>query len=141
MNATPRDDDLVELQSAHSFESTLQLLLDAIDAKGLTLFAHIDHAAMATSVGLTMPPTRVLIYGNPKGGTPVMVAVPQVALDLPLRLLIRQDTAGSTRVAYHPVVPMLLSSRVEADLARTLMPAQAWIANTIGAQGPTKGNS
>jgi uncharacterized protein (DUF302 family) len=130
----PQDvDGLVELQSSHSFESTLQMLLDAIRAKGLTLFAQIDHAAMATAAGLAMPPATVLLYGNPKGGTPLMVAVPTAALDLPLRLLVRQDEAGRTQVSYHPVAAMLQRIGVAADMAERLAPGQAWIAATIGA--------
>jgi uncharacterized protein (DUF302 family) len=133
MNASHDDEDFIELQSALPFEATLQRLIDAIEAKGLTLFSRIDHAAMAASVGLAMRPTSVLLYGNPKGGTPVMVAVPAAALDLPLRVLIREDEAGRTQVSYHPVAPLLRAIGVAADLAESLAPAQAWIAHTIGA--------
>jgi uncharacterized protein (DUF302 family) len=132
MTAPDRASDLVELPSAHSFEATLQHLLDALPALGLTLFAQIDHAANAAAVGLAMPPTTVLLYGNPKGGTPVMMAVPATALDLPLRLLIRQDEAGRTQVSYHSIAATLQSSGVAANMADRMTAAQAWIAATIG---------
>jgi uncharacterized protein (DUF302 family) len=125
--------EIVELLSSGSFERTLDLLLDGAAAAGLQLFARIDHAALAAAAGLAMPPATVLLYGNPKGGTPVMVAVPAVALDLPLRLLIRQDDTGRTRVSYHPIETMLRDAGGCADMARRLAPAQAWIASAIGA--------
>jgi uncharacterized protein (DUF302 family) len=126
---------LVELPSGYSFEGTLQRLLDAIQAKGLTLFSQIDHAALAAAAGLVMPPTTVLLYGNPKGGTPVMVAVPTAALDLPLRLLVREDGTGRTHVAFHPVVAMLQGVGAPREMAEHLLPAQAWIAEALAAMG------
>jgi len=127
MKEPDRSSSLIEQPSSHSFETTLQRLIDALKASGLTLFAQIDHAAMAAKVGLAMPPTTVLLYGNPKGGTPVMVAVPAAALDLPLRLLVRQDEVGRTQVSYHPIVAMLQSIGVAANMAERMAPAQAWI--------------
>jgi uncharacterized protein (DUF302 family) len=123
---------LIEQPSSHSFETTLRRLVDALQTSGLTLFGQIDHAAMAAAVGLAMPPTTVLLYGNPKGGTPIMVAVPAAALDLPLRLLVRQDEAGCTQVSYHPVVAMLQSIGVAANMAERMAPAQAWITAALG---------
>jgi uncharacterized protein (DUF302 family) len=131
MTAPNLSSHLVEHSSSHSFDVTLRRLLDAMQALGLTLFAQIDHAANAAAVGLAMPPTTVLLYGSPKGGTPLMVAVPAAALDLPLRLLVRQDEAGSTQVSYRPIVAMLQSIGVAANMAERMAPAQAWIASAL----------
>jgi uncharacterized protein (DUF302 family) len=116
--------DIMEHVSSTDFASTIQQILDAIRGAGLTLFARIDHAAGAQDVGMEMPPATVLIYGNAKGGTPIMLAAPQAALDLPLRVLVRQREDGQTTIAYHPVVPMLRRAGVAPELAARLEPAQ-----------------
>lgn len=86
--------------SSYSVPETLERLQQTIHAKGLMLFAHIDHSAAARDVGLTMQEAHVLIFGSPKAGTPLMVASPLVALDLPLRVLVWQDQDGHTWVSY-----------------------------------------
>ena len=106
MSSTP-DSRPVEHISGVAFAPTLDRLVRAIETAGMTVFARIDHAAGAREVGMAMPPTVVLIYGNPRGGTPIMLAAPQAALDLPLRVLVREDADGRTRVSFHPVAPML----------------------------------
>jgi uncharacterized protein (DUF302 family) len=116
--------DIMEHVSSTDFASTIQQILDAIRGAGLTLFARIDHAAGAQDVGMELPPATVLIYGNAKGGTPIMLAAPQAALDLPLRVLVRQREDGQTTIAYHPVVPMLRRAGVAPELAARLEPAQ-----------------
>ncbi len=88
--------DIVERASPLSFDLTLERLSQAITGAGMTIFARIDHSANARDVGMTMPPSTVLIYGNPKGGTPVMIAAPLAALDLPLRVLVREREDGVT---------------------------------------------
>jgi uncharacterized protein (DUF302 family) len=94
--------DVVQLTSDYTFAETLARLGDAFEGTHLKIFAHIDHSAAAAEVGLSMPPTTVLIYGNPLSGTPLMLATPALALDLPLRVLVRQDANGQTVVTYHP---------------------------------------
>jgi uncharacterized protein (DUF302 family) len=127
---TDGTDDVVEHVSAMDFTTTLARLKAAIEGAGMTVFAAIDHAAGAASVGLAMPPTTVLLYGNPKGGTPLMLAAPQVALDLPLRVLVREDADGTTRVSFHPVV-LLEKAGVPAELAARLEPAQRLLVAAI----------
>ena len=97
---------IVELNSRWLFAETVARLEAAIGQAGMAIFARIDHAAGAAEVGLAMPPTVVLIYGNPRGGTPVMQAAPLTALDLPLRVLVR-EADGRVLVAFHPAAPML----------------------------------
>ena len=111
--------------SAHGFAATVTRLEQTIAQAGLTIFARIDHAGAARDVGLTMPPTLVLIYGNPRGGTPIMLAAPQAALDLPLRVVVREDRDGRVLVGFHPIAGLLRNAGVADDLAARLVPAQA----------------
>lgn len=92
--------DLTTLASPFDFATTVARLEASIAARGLTLIADIDHAAAAERVGLALRPTRVLIFGNPRGGTPLMVAAPLIALDLPLKALIWRDETDHTWVSY-----------------------------------------
>jgi uncharacterized protein (DUF302 family) len=123
--------DLVEQASVVGFGETLERLEQAIAGAGMTVFARIDHDAGARDVGLTMPPTTVLLYGNPKGGTVIMLAAPQVALDLPLRVLVREALDGKAMVSFHPAAPMLLAGGAPDALAHRLDPAQAVLAEAI----------
>ncbi len=122
---------LVEEPSATDFTTTMARLTAAIEEAGMTVFARIDHAAAARSAGLTMPPTVVLIYGNPRGGTPVMLATPHAALDLPLRVLLREDGDGRTLLSFHPVGAVLREAGVPADLAARLEPAQQLVLKAL----------
>lgn len=134
----PAPADVVELESRYSFAETLARLEAAMGGAGLTVFARIDHAAGAAEVGLAMPPTIVLIYGNPRGGTPIMQAAPQSALDLPLRVLVR-EADGRVLVAFHPAAPLLRRAGVPEELAGRLDGAQKLIADTIAAGGRATG--
>lgn len=96
----PGPGDLVEIRSDAGFTETLDRLSEGIAARGLTTFARFDHAANAEAVGLQMPPTTVLVFGNARGGTPLMLQAPRLALDLPLRLLVRQ-AGDDVLVSYH----------------------------------------
>lgn len=122
---------IVEHASPLSFDATLDRLTETIGRAGLTVFARIDHAAGAQGAGLEMPPTVVLIYGDAKGGTPIMLAAPQAALDLPLRVLVREDTDGRTSVAFHPITPVMLVAGVSETLASRLEPAQVLLIKEI----------
>lgn len=125
------DSTLVEQPSAWPFAPTLDRLKTAIEGAGLKVFARIDHAAGAKEFGMTMPPTVVLLYGSPKGGTPIMLAASAAALDLPLRVLVREDADGRTQVSFHPIVSVLLVAGVPEGLARHLEPAQALLLGAI----------
>jgi uncharacterized protein (DUF302 family) len=125
--------DIVEHPSALSFDRTVERLILAIERAGMTVFATIDHAANARGVGATMPPATVLIYGSPKGGTPIMVATPQAALDLPLRALVQERADGKVVVAFHPVAAMLGRAGVPQETAARLEPAQRLLLGAIEA--------
>lgn len=95
--------------SAHSVDETVATLKALLDAKGVTVFAVIDHSGEAAKVGLTMRPTKLVIFGNPKGGTPVMVAAPSIAIDLPLKILVWEDAQGKVWTSFNE--PQYLQSR------------------------------
>jgi uncharacterized protein (DUF302 family) len=103
MNQTsPADANLVTLPSAHTAAQTVERMKALLAKKEIQLFADIDHAAAAQKVGLLLRPTRVLIFGNPQAGTPLMQSRQTVGLDLPLRVLIWEDEAGKVWLTYHP---------------------------------------
>jgi uncharacterized protein (DUF302 family) len=87
--------------SHHSVEQTVDKLRNILQSKGITLFAVIDHSGEAGKVGLKMPPTKLLIFGSPKAGTPLMLASPSIALDLPLKVLIWEDSKGKVWLSYN----------------------------------------
>jgi uncharacterized protein (DUF302 family) len=120
-----------ELVSQRSFEATVDHLRTAIEGAGLTVFAMIDHTANAVQAGMVMLSATVLIYGNAKGGTPIMQAVPNLALDLPLRVLVRQDADGRVLVLFHPAGAMLREAGAPDTLATRLDPAQGLLIAAI----------
>jgi uncharacterized protein (DUF302 family) len=91
---------IVKIPSHHSVDETVEKLKTVLQSKGVTLFALVDHSGEAEKVGLKMPPTKLLIFGNPKGGTPLMLASPSVAIDLPLKILIAEDSQGKVWISY-----------------------------------------
>jgi uncharacterized protein (DUF302 family) len=121
----------VEHRSSVGFCETLDRLVAAIEKAGMTVFATIDHAAGAKAVGLSMLPATILIYGQARGGTPVMQASPAAALDLPLRALVREDAAGQTRLAFHPVRQLLDAYGVPDELLSGLGKAQQLLVDAI----------
>ena len=100
---------IATIASKHSVDETLSRLENALAGKGIKLFAVIDHSGEAEKAGLKMPPTKVAIFGSPKAGTPLMLATPNIAIDLPLKLLIAEDTNGSVSVSWN--APAYLASR------------------------------
>jgi uncharacterized protein (DUF302 family) len=94
-------DGLITIPSSQGPQETMARLEAEVKAKGLTVFAHVDHAAGAAVVGLSLLPTDLLIFGNAKGGTPLMQAAQTVGIDLPLKVLVWQDAAGKTWVSYN----------------------------------------
>jgi len=94
-------DGLTTIRSSHGPKETMDRLEAKVKAKGLTVFARIDHAAGAAAVGLSLRPTELLIFGNAKGGTPLMQAVQTIGIELPLKALVWQDVSGSTWLSYN----------------------------------------
>ncbi len=122
---------LVQMVSQHSVEETVKRLRDLLAQKDVKLFAEIDHSGEAEKAGLKMRPTKVLIFGNPKGGTPLMVAAPSLAIDLPLKVLVAEDENGKTQVTYNS--PEYLQQRhgVPEALIKNIAVAGALVAKAV----------
>ena len=92
---------IVDRPSNHSVEDAVDRLQNILRSKGITLFALIDHSGEAEKAGLKMPPTKLLIFGSPKAGTPVMLAAPSAAIDLPLKVLVWEDAQGKVWMSFN----------------------------------------
>lgn len=99
--STAADNGIVNLPSNHSVDQTVENLKAVLQAKGINLFALVDHSGEAEKVGLKMSLTKLLIFGSPKAGTPLMQAAPSIAIDLPLKILIWEDAQGKVWVSYN----------------------------------------
>ena len=100
MNAAANN-GIVSKSSKHSVEQTIEALTNILKAKGVAVFAVIDHSGEAEKVGLKMRPTKLLIFGNPKAGTPLMLASPSSAIDLPLKILVWEDAQEKVWISYN----------------------------------------
>src|SRR3954451_22233515 len=111
---------LEQVESKHSVDETVRRVLSSLGERDIKLFTIIDHSREAVAAGLTLRPTKVVIFGSPKGGTSLMQAAPTVAIDLPLKALIWQDDAGKTWIAWN--TPEYLQERhgFTADLAKNI---------------------
>jgi uncharacterized protein (DUF302 family) len=95
-----KEEGIVKIPSSRSVDETVGKLKAILQSKGVTLFALIDHSGEAEKAGMKMPPTKLLVFGNPKGGTPLMLASPSVAIDLPLKILVAEDSQGKVWISY-----------------------------------------
>lgn len=122
---------IVEVSSSHPVEQTLQRLQSAVAAHGLQVFALVDHSGEAAKVGLKMRPTKLLIFGSPKAGTPLMIAAPSLAIDLPLKALVREDEQGKVWVSYNS--PEYLKKRhgLPDDLVKNIAGAGTLIEKAV----------
>ena len=114
---------IISKQSRHSVDETVEKLRGILAARKITLFALIDHSGEAEKAGIAMPPTKLLIFGNPKAGTPLMLAAPTSAIDLPLKILVWEDAQGKILISYNS--PEYLAER--HGLPRELMPVIAGV--------------
>jgi uncharacterized protein (DUF302 family) len=123
--------DIKRLDSAYSFAETVQRLRGKLEEHGFTIFATIDQREAARSVGLDMPPTTLLVYGNPRGGTPLMLAAPDVALELPLKILVRQEAGGQVLIVYTPAAALEGRYGLPAGMAGKLAGAETLLAAAV----------
>ena len=100
MTPLPADKGIISIPSAHSIDETVGRLQSLLQAKGIKLFALVDHSGEAENAGLHMPNTKLLIFGNPKAGTSLMLAEPTTAIDLPLKILIAEGADGIVSVSW-----------------------------------------
>jgi uncharacterized protein (DUF302 family) len=123
---------IISKASKHSVEETLSKLQAALKAKDVAVFALVDHSGEAARVGMEMHPTKLLIFGNPKGGTPLMLAAPTIAIDLPLKILIWEDDKGKVWVSYNS--PEYLAERhgVPHDLVKNIAFVETLAATIAG---------
>jgi len=129
----PNANGIASIASPFSVEATLEKLKAFIASKGLQLFAHIDHRAGAIAAGLDMQPAHVLIFGHAKAGTPLMVASPLLALDLPLRALVWEDAGHKVWVSYN--TPEYLAQRhaIPPDLLKNISGVEPLIRAALSA--------
>jgi uncharacterized protein (DUF302 family) len=106
---TREHDGMIDCPSKHAVDQTVAALKAILDEKAITLFALIDHSGEAAKVGMQMRPTKLLIFGNPRAGTPVMMASPSIAIDLPLKILVWEDESGQTWISFNS--PTYLAQR------------------------------
>jgi uncharacterized protein (DUF302 family) len=119
MTALP-DNGLIHVSSPHSVPETVERLETILRAKNLTVFARIDHSGEAAKVGLTMRPTQLIIFGSPKGGTPMMIAAPTLAIDLPLKALVWEDSEGKVYVSYNDPVYLQRRHNISDELLKNI---------------------
>ena len=125
------ENGLMQVPSPYTVEETLKRLESVLAQRGVQVFARIDHSGEAEKAGLKMPPTKLLIFGNPKGGTPLMLAAPTIAIDLPLKVLVAEDKNGKTQVTYNS--PEYLQQRhgVPQDLIKNISVVGALVAQAV----------
>jgi len=119
-DSVKKKNGIVDVPSNHSVDQTVERLKDILQAKGITLFALIDHSGEAGKAGMKMPPTKLLIFGNPKGGTPLMLAAPSVAIDLPLKILVWQDSQGKVWLSYNSPAYLQERNGLPQDLLQNI---------------------
>ncbi len=125
------DHGMIDVSSPYSVPDTLARLESILKERGLTIFARVDHSGEAEKAGLKMRPTQLLIFGSPKAGTPLMVATPSVAIDLPLKALVWEDERGKVWLSYN--APEFLQQRhgFPADLLKNIAGASALMQKAV----------
>ena len=123
---------IVRLESPYVFADTVQRLLAAFAEKGVKVFATIDQQAEARAAGLAMPPTTLIVFGNPKAGTPLMLANPQAGVDLPLKVLVCEPEPGQVAVLFTAASEIIERHSLPPELLSNLVPAERLIAAVLG---------
>jgi uncharacterized protein (DUF302 family) len=118
--ASSDDKGIVDLPSNHTVDETVTKLEGILKAKGVTVFALVDHSGEAEKAGMKMRPTKLLIFGSPRAGTPVMLAAPSIAIDLPLKILIWEDGDGKAWISYNSAAYLKERHGVPEELIRNI---------------------
>jgi len=135
MDSRP-DNGMIHLSSPYSVTETLKRLENALRAKNLTVFARIDHSGEAEKVGLKMRPTQLLIFGSPKAGTPLMVASPTLAIDLPLKALAWEDSDGKVWLSYNSPDYLKQRHAIPEELVKNIAGVGAVLEKTVESSSP-----
>ena len=118
--ANSPDNGMVHMSSPYSVPETIKRLDSVLESRGLIVFARIDHSGEAEKVGMKMHPTQLIIFGSPKGATPVMVASPTLAIDLPLKALVWEDAGGKVWVSYNSAEYFKQRHNIPDDLVKNI---------------------
>jgi uncharacterized protein (DUF302 family)/uncharacterized membrane protein YidH (DUF202 family) len=118
------DNGMISKLSNHPVNETVEKIKGILQAKGVTLFALVDHSGEAEKAGMKMRPTKLLIFGSPKAGTPVMLAAPSIAIDLPLKILVWEDGQGKVWVSYNSVTYLQQRHAVPQELLQNIAAAE-----------------
>lgn len=123
---TPKEENgIATIPSHHSVEQTVRKLQRILEEKGVKLFAVVDHSGEAEKAGFKMPPTELLIFGNPKAGTPLMIASPGAAIDLPLKILVAEDAQGKVWISYNSPAYLQRRHGLPPDLLQNIAVVEA----------------
>jgi uncharacterized protein (DUF302 family) len=122
---------IIDTPSPHSVDQTVDTLTKTFAARGVTLFALVDHSGEAAKAGMTMPPTKLMIFGSPKAGTPLMLTAPSVAIDLPLKILVREDTDGRVWVSYNSPKYLLQRHNLPRELLPNIAVVEGLVASAV----------
>jgi uncharacterized protein (DUF302 family) len=137
-NQAPSAPGVLSIRSPYPHAETLERLDAAVVARGLKVFASVDHSGEAKRVGLMMQPATLLIFGNPTAGTPLMVASPLLALDLPLRALVWQDRAGTVWASYTDPEYLAVRYEIPPDLVKNIAAIKSLILAALGTNDTTR---
>ena len=129
--AEPGSRGVQQLPSPYPFAETVERLLSAFASHGIKVFVVIDQQAEASAVGLDMPPTTLILFGNPKAGTPLMLARPQSGIDLPLKALISESSSGEVSVTLNTAAYLLERHALPAEFLVNLAPAERLVATAL----------
>jgi uncharacterized protein (DUF302 family) len=130
MAPTP-DNGMQHLSSPYSVPETLRRIESLLQEKGLTIFCRVDHSGEAEKIGLKMHPTQLILFGSPKAGTPVMVASPTIAIDLPLKALVWEDAGGKVWVSYNSPEYLQQRHNVPSELEKNISAAGTLLALAV----------
>ena len=111
---------IIDKPSNHAVDETVEKVKNILQSKGVTLFALVDHSGEAERVGMKMRPTKLLIFGSPKAGTPLMLAAPTIAIDLPLKLLVWEDGQGKVWISYNSLEYLKERHRLPQELLQNI---------------------
>ena len=136
--SSPESNGIVNRPSPHSVDDTVARLQTILHNLGVKLFAVIDHSGEAESAGLAMHPTKLLIFGNPKAGTPLMIASPSVAIDLPLKILVALDAAGQVWVSFNSAQYLRDRHQLPEELVQNIAVVAKIVEKAIGSPAQTK---